>query len=315
MKLTPRSVPLLTGGVSVETFVLWRPLLNSRQPRHYSRQTRRPRKLLPHEKERLAKRELLRSHLLRQYEEERRPLLVRNAIRFEQSPLEQSYNNISPEQDQESPREPRQSLDDNIHCGIFWDIENVKHEYLPSNQYVLISSSDPPAVVIEAIRDFAGTRITPIFQAYTSHFPIPVEARLHAIYAQLGVTFIQCYDQGKDTADKKIISDMWKFYASYQHYSRQQRIRIILITGDRDFADAIGQLRNLGVEVGILTGSRTTTAPVFDDYTIGMRVLPLLGVVKARARYIELDAYQTTKRLPTGDFKQGNFLDCRFADN
>lgn len=169
----------------------------------------------------------------------------------------------------------------------------------------LIPSSDPPAVVIEAIRDFAGSRTTPVFQAYMSRFPLPSEARLHAIYAQLGVTFIQCYDQGKDTADKKIISDMWKFYASYQHYSRRQRIRIILITGDRDFADAIGQLRNLGVEVGILTGKRNATAAVFDDYTIGMRVLPLLGVVKARARYSELDAYQTTRELQNADYNKG----------
>jgi hypothetical protein len=159
---------------------------------------------------------------------------------------------------------------------------------------LLTYSSDPPAVVIEAIRDFAGSRQTPIFQAYMSRAALAYEARIHAIYAQLGVTFIQCYDTGKDTADKKIISDMWKFYASYQKSSPNTRIRIILITGDRDFADAIGQLRNLGVEVGILTGPRYTTAQVFDDYTLGMRVLPLPGVVEARARHVDLDAYQTT---------------------
>ena len=155
-------------------------------------------------------------------------------------------------------------------------------------------------MVIEAIRDFAGSRQTPIFQAYVSHTPFSYESRLHGIYAQLGVTFINCYNTGKDTADKKIISDMWKFYATFQKSCPNQRIRIILITGDRDFADAIGQSRNLGVEVGILTGPRFTTAPVFDDYTLGMRVLPLFGVVQARARHTDVKAFQTSKKYVNG---------------
>ena len=132
------------------------------------------------------------------------------------------------------------------------------------------------------------------------------EARTHAIYAQLGVTFIQCYDQGKDTADKKIISDMWKFYAQYQKTSPNMRTRIILLTGDRDFADAIGQLRNFGVEVGILTGKVTETAPVYDDYTLGMRVLPLMGVIEARARDIDLNAYQAGKRISLDTFDKSS---------
>ena len=132
------------------------------------------------------------------------------------------------------------------------------------------------------------------------------EARTHAIYAQLGVTFIQCYDQGKDTADKKIISDMWKFYARYQKTSPNMRTRIILLTGDRDFADAIGQLRNFGVEVGILTGKVTETAPVYDDYTLGMRVLPLMGVIEARARDIDLNAYQAGKRISLDTFDKSS---------
>jgi len=163
-------------------------------------------------------------------------------------------------------------------------------------------STHPPTIVIEAIRDFAQSRQTPVFQAYVSHPHL--NTRTNAIYAQLGVTFIQCYDLGKDTADKKIISDMWKFYASLQKSSPSGRIRIILITGDKDFAEAIGQLRNLGVEVGILTGSTVNSAPVYDDYTLGMRVLPFLGVIEARARDKNLDAYQSPKRKALEKFEE-----------
>src|ERR1700731_419825 len=116
-----------------------------------------------------------------------------------------------------------------------------------------LSNFHPPAVAIEAIRDFAESVHTPIFQAYMTRYATATERRVHAIYAQLGVSFIQCPDLGKDTADKKIISDMWKFYADKSQ--SKSRIRIVLITGDRDFADTIGQLRNVGVEIGILTGS------------------------------------------------------------
>jgi len=105
------------------------------------------------------------------------------------------------------------------------------------------------------------------------------------MFAQLGVTFIQCYgSSGKDVADKKMISDMWKFYASFQRHSPHAKLRVILISGDRDFADVIGQLRNLGVEVGVLTGPQNSVSGLFDDYTVGMRVLPLLGVIEARTK-------------------------------
>jgi hypothetical protein len=197
-------------------------------------------------------------------------------------------------------RKPRR-YDDDVQCGIFWDIENVsvKHEYLPAvrNSWVLtLSNFHPPAVAIEAIRDFAESVHTPVFQAYMTRYATPTERRVHAIYAQLGVSFIQCPDLGKDTADKKIISDMWKFYADKSQ--SKSRIRIVLITGDRDFADAIGQLRNVGVEIGILTGNSTTTAPVYDDYTIGMRVLPLLGVISARAD----EGYAYVHQGPNGKY-------------
>jgi len=129
-----------------------------------------------------------------------------------------------------------------------------------------------------------------------TRYATATERRVHAIYAQLGVTFIQCPDLGKDTADKKIISDMWKFYADKSQ--SKSRIRIVLITGDRDFADTIGQLRNVGVEIGILTGSRVATAPVYDDYTIGMRVLPLLGVISARAD----EGYANVHQGPDGKY-------------
>ena len=81
-----------------------------------------------------------------------------------------------------------------------------------------------------------------------------------------------------------MITDIWKFYASFQRYSPQTKLRIIVISGDRDFADVIGQMRNLGVEVGILTGAERATSGIFDDYTVGMRVLPLLGVIEARTK-------------------------------
>jgi len=99
---------------------------------------------------------------------------------------------------------------------------------------------------------------------------------------------------------------MWKFYAQYQKTSPNMRTRIILLTGDRDFADAIGQLRNFGVEVGILTGKVTETAPVYDDYTLGMRVLPLMGVIEARARDIDLNAYQAGKRISLDTFDKSS---------
>ena len=111
---------------------------------------------------------------------------------------------------------------------------------------------------------------------------------MYSVYSQLGVTFIQCYRK-PNAADKKIISDMWKFYAS-QH--KKSRVRIVLITGDRDFADVVGQLRNVGVDVRILTGGVAETSPVYEDYTLGLKVLPLLELAKRRAKDTNLDLYQ-----------------------
>lgn len=131
MKVRQCSVSLFPRGVSPRCILLWRPFVNARQCRHYIRQSRRVRKLASNEKERLAKREQLRSSLLRQYEEESKPMLVRNAVRFEQSSLDEYYKERSPDQHQEPRQELRQSRDDDINCGIFWDIENVRQEYMP----------------------------------------------------------------------------------------------------------------------------------------------------------------------------------------
>jgi len=49
--------------------------------------------------------------------------------------------------------------------------------------------------------------------------------------------------------------------------------------------------------VRILTGGISQTAPVFDDYTVGMRVLPLLGVIETRAKGMKLDNYQASRKL------------------
>ena len=52
------------------------------------------------------------------------------------------------------------------------------------------------------------------------------------------------------------------------------------------------------MEIGILTGNSVTTAPVYDDYTIGMRVLPLLGVIQARAE----EGYAYVHQGPNGNY-------------
>jgi hypothetical protein len=175
----------------------------------------------------------------------------------------------------------------------------------------------PPAVVIEAIRDFAGTRKIPVFQAYLTSIPFGSPYRLHSIFAQLGVTFIQCYGAtGKDTADKKMISDMWKFYASFQRHSPHTKLRVILISGDRDFADVIGQLRNLGVEVGVLTGPQHSVSGLFDDYTVGMKVLPLLGVIEARTKGRDLSGLRNpgNESLPPSRAVEGTEPYARTVD-
>ena len=48
----------------------------------------------------------------------------------------------------------------------------------------------------------------------------------------------------------------------------------------------------------MLTGNSITTAPVYDDYTIGMRVLPLLGVIEAKAE----EGYAYVHQGPHGKY-------------
>lgn len=96
-----------------------------------------------------------------------------------------------------------------------------------------------------------------------------------------------------------MINDIWKFYSDYQQYSPRSKIRIILISGDRDFADVIGEMRNRGVEVGILTGSPSATSGVFDDYTVGLRVLALDGVIEARTKGRDLLGLRNPALSPT----------------
>ena len=89
---------------------------NRRNVRYYGR--RKVVKLPPAVRTRMAQRDALRARLLTQYEEERRPRFVRKAIHF------RSTNTDARDQDSRHLRE------DDVHCGIFWDIENVRHEYV-----------------------------------------------------------------------------------------------------------------------------------------------------------------------------------------
>lgn len=83
------------------------------------------------------KRDSLRTALIRQYEEEERPKWVRNSVR-----LGQSFR-----MDNDIRGEPRVSLrsqeeqsaqynrEEDVQCGIFWDIENVRNECAPSTPF------------------------------------------------------------------------------------------------------------------------------------------------------------------------------------
>jgi hypothetical protein len=95
-------------------YLLLHPGDSSRTIRYYSR--RKIGKLSPAVRNRIAERDALRARLLTQYEEERRPRFIRKAIRFRMT------NTESGDQDSRHLRE------DDVHCGIFWDIENVRHE-------------------------------------------------------------------------------------------------------------------------------------------------------------------------------------------
>lgn len=67
-------------------------------------------------KTRMAQRDALRTRLLSQYEEDRKPRFIRKAIRFRSTNAESG------------DRDSRHLREDDVRCGIFWDIENVRHE-------------------------------------------------------------------------------------------------------------------------------------------------------------------------------------------
>ena len=67
------------------------------------------------------KRNSLRTTLIRQYEKEEKPNWSRNRIR-----LTQSVSNFS--QIKQSVGGAQRTLDEDVQCGIFWDIENVGNE-------------------------------------------------------------------------------------------------------------------------------------------------------------------------------------------
>ena len=83
------------------------------------------------------KRDSLRTTLIRQYEEEERPKWARNSVR-----LGQSFR-----MDSDTRGEPRVSLrsqeeqnalynrEEDVQCGIFWDIENVRNECAPLTSF------------------------------------------------------------------------------------------------------------------------------------------------------------------------------------
>ena len=116
MRLRPHSPILPHGGANARSlgylYILPHPDYCSRTVRYYGR--RKLVKLPPAVRTRIAQRDALRTRLLTQYEEERRPRFIRKAIRFR-----------SESGDQDS----RHLREDDVYCGIFWDIENVRHEH------------------------------------------------------------------------------------------------------------------------------------------------------------------------------------------
>ena len=120
MGIQPHTLLLPRGGASTHRLgslcVLPHPGKCCRNVRYYGR--RKVVKLPPAVRTRMAQRDALRTRLLAQYEEERRPRFVRKAIHF------RSTNTDARDQDSRHLRE------DDVHCGIFWDIENVRHEHV-----------------------------------------------------------------------------------------------------------------------------------------------------------------------------------------
>ena len=80
---------------------------------------------------------------------------------------------------------------------------------------------------------------------------------------------------------------MWKFYSHYSKHYPVSQLRIILLTGDSDFADPLGQLRNLGVDIGVLTPPLPTSAPIFEDLSLAIRVLPLYRLTREKVKMLD----------------------------
>ena len=79
------------------------------------------------------KRDSLRTALIRQYEEEERPKWARNPVRLGQSFTMDNDLRGQPRVSLRSKeeQEARYNREEDVQCGIFWDIENVHNEYQP----------------------------------------------------------------------------------------------------------------------------------------------------------------------------------------
>lgn len=79
------------------------------------------------------KRDSLRTALIRQYEEEERPKWAKGSVRLGQSFRMDKDRRGTPRvslrsKDEQSAQYTRE--EEEVQCGIFWDIENVRNEYL-----------------------------------------------------------------------------------------------------------------------------------------------------------------------------------------
>jgi hypothetical protein len=112
----------------------------------------------------------LRTALMRQYEEEARPRWSSNSER-----LGQSFNVDTEASSEGSPRGsmnnqtshgPERSGD--VQCGIFWDIENVRNEYIP-----LCHRSDPqdPTLQQSSSKRFVTLLVVQLLQCFKRTCP------------------------------------------------------------------------------------------------------------------------------------------------
>lgn len=76
------------------------------------------------------KRDSLRTALIRQYEEEERPKWARNSVRLGQSFRMDNDIRGKPRVSLRSKQEQdsQYNREEDVQCGIFWDIENVRNE-------------------------------------------------------------------------------------------------------------------------------------------------------------------------------------------